>query len=147
MKQLFTCLWILAVQVVFAQPCSRETFTDVSDKIISRGYRLIDHKADAARSVMGAMNFVFFAEPGNDYVFVITTKEPLMSDESIGVNIYDSTGRIASRLINDNLTEVHFTPAKGGYVTIDAWIRSTSKNRDRFCIYHLLAVRKLERDE
>ena len=134
-------------QQLFAQPCSKETFTDVSDKIVSRGYRLIDHKADAAKSIMGAMNFVFFVEPGHDYVFILTTKEPLSSDEFLGVNIYDSTGKIAGRFINDNTAEVHFTPRKGEYVTIDAWIRSTGKNRDRFCVYHLLAVRKLEDNE
>lgn len=147
MRFVVIVLFVLMSNVLYAQPCSKEIFTDVSDKIISRGYRLIDHKADAAKAIMGAMNFVFFVEPGNEYVFILTTKEPLSSDEFIGVNIYDSSGRIANRFINDNTAELHFTPRKGEYVTIDAWIRSNSKNRDRFCIYHLLAVRKLEDNE
>ncbi|MBX7204610.1 MAG: hypothetical protein K1X81_04260 [Bacteroidia bacterium] len=146
MKPLIVSLLLAASMAAGAQTCTKETFSSVSDRIVAEGYTIVEHKTSASVPVQGAQSYVFYVEPGNEYVFVITSLQDITKGEFIGVNISDSSGKITSRLVNDKYAEVHFTPRRAEYITIETWFRSNDKNRDRFCLYHLFAGRKLEPD-
>lgn len=129
---------------LLAQPCSKESFSSISDDITGRGYKIIDMKAEAAVVSMGAMNYIFFVEPGNDYVFVLKSQTALGKSDFLAVNVYDSAGKIASRFVNNDYVEVHFTARKSEYITIDSFLKSNDKFNDRLCMFHLMAVRRLD---
>ncbi len=144
MKKMVLFSLFLATYTAMAQPCAKETFSSISDRIFARGYTIIEHKADPAVHVQGAQSYIFYADSGQEYVFVITSLQDLGKGEFIGVNVSDSAGKITTRLVNDKYVEVHFTPRRSEYITIETWFRSNDKNRDRFCLYHIFAGRKLE---
>jgi hypothetical protein len=147
MKPIITLLMLLVSVMLYAQPCAKETFSSVSDQILAKGYTIIEHNANPAVPVQGAQSYVFYAEPGKDYVFVVASLQDIANGEFIGVNISDSMGKITSRLVNDKYVEIHFIPTRAEYITIETWFRSNDKNRDRFCLYHLFAALKLEKNE
>lgn len=144
MKSFIATLVCCTPFILQAQNCTKETFSNISDQIFARGYSIVEHNANPAVPVQGAQSYIFYVEAGKEYVFVVTSLQDIAKGEFIGVNVSDSMGKITTRLVSDKYVEVHFTPRRSEYITIETWFRSNDKNRDRFCLYHLFAGRQLE---